>query len=419
MRRWITAGLCAAAAVMLFTGCTAKKTGAESGVQSDSNLETQSESGSAGETDAYVAKSSVTLGKYKGISVTVKKAEVTDADLEKQITQILSSKPQFAEVNRAAKEGDTVNIDYTGLLDGKAFDGGTAKGFDLELGSHSFIDGFEDGLVGVKKGDHKDLNLTFPANYTNKDLAGKAVVFKVTVNTVKEKTVPVLNDAFVAKEYPEQGTVVEFRKELKRQMLESQQRQIDNQRDSDIISAIIGDSKVAASTDDVEKEYENQLQNYTSQASSYGMDLAGMAQIYGTDEAGLKKQIKEMAKEITKQDLVLKEIAKEEKITVSDEDREALAKDNGASDAADLIKKYGQEMVDNVALYQKVLKFLAANANITVLDSTEAPEAESAPTGAESTAEGKTTVESTQAESTPQAESTQAAETAPETKSAQ
>lgn len=418
MRRWITAGLCTAAAVMALTGCSVKKPASETGIQSDSNLETSTAAGTQGNASA----SSVTLGKYKGIPVTVKKAVVTDADLEQQITQILNSKPQYTEVNRAAKEGDTVNIDYTGLLDGKAFDGGTAKGYDLELGSHTFIAGFEEGLIGVKKGDHKDLKLTFPKDYTNKDLAGKAVVFKVTVNSVKEKTVPELNDAFVAKEYPEQGTVAEFRKTLKSQMLDAQQRQIDNQKDSDIINAIIDDSKVVVSDADVEKEYETQLNNYTNQAKQYGTDLSGMAQMYGTDEDGLKKQIKQMAAEITKQDLVLKAIAKKEKITVNDADREALAKLNGANSAADLVKTYGQEMVDDVALYQKVMKFLAENAAVTVLDSTEAPEAADtagSKTAAPETAAASTAAPETAAASTA-APSTAASNTAaPETVKAQ
>lgn len=383
MRRWITAGICAAAAVMALSGCSAKKTTGGTGIQSDSNLETAA-AGSQGS----VSESSVTLGKYKGIPVTVKKAVVTDADLEKQITQILNSKPQYVEVNRAAKEGDTVNIDYTGLLNGKAFDGGTAKGYDLVLGSHSFIDGFEDGLIGTKKGQHKDLKLTFPKDYSSKDLAGKAVVFKVTVNSVKEKTIPELNDAFVAKEYPEQGTAAQFRKELKDQMLNYQQRQIDNQRNTDIINAVIDDSKVVCSDADVEKEYETQLNNYTNQAQQYGTDLAGLAKMNNMDEDSLKKQIKEMAEEITKQDLVLKAIAKKEHIKVNDEDREALAKENGASSAADLIKTYGQQKVDDVALYQKVMDFLVKNADITVLDSTEAPEA--ADTAAPETAVPKT-----------------------------
>ena len=191
MKKWKIAGICLAAAVAVAASGCGKKTETES---------TAAESAAA-ETEEYVAESSVKLGEYKGIAVTVTEASVTDEEVENQIQQVLNSKAEYREVDRAAQTGDQVNIDYKGLLDGEAFEGGTAEGYDLTLGSGSFIDGFEDGLVGAVKGDQKDLNLTFPDPYPNNpDLAGKEVVFEVTVNAVKERSIPELTDEFVKKD---------------------------------------------------------------------------------------------------------------------------------------------------------------------------------------------------------------------------
>ena len=147
MKRWKIAGICLAVAVAAAASGCGKKTGTET---------TAAES-TAAETEEYVAESSVKLGEYKGIAVTVTEASVTDEEVENQIQQVLNSKAEYREVDRAAQTGDQVNIDYKGLLDGEAFEGGTAEGYDLTLGSGSFIDGFEDGLVGAVKGDQKDL----------------------------------------------------------------------------------------------------------------------------------------------------------------------------------------------------------------------------------------------------------------------
>ena len=153
----------------------------------------------------------VELGEYKGVTYTPASTEVTDEDVDAQIQAMLDRYPTMNSVDRAAQQGDTVNIDYVGKLDGVAFDGGSATGTDLELGSGMFIDGFEDGLVGASKGDKLNLDLTFPDPYTNNpDLAGKAVVFEVTVNDVKESIPAELNEEFVTS-YTDYTTVDEFK----------------------------------------------------------------------------------------------------------------------------------------------------------------------------------------------------------------
>ncbi|MEG2297531.1 MAG: trigger factor [Clostridium sp.] len=375
MRKILTVGICTMTAVMLLTGCSGKSK-TETATASDAQTETTQAETTAGETEPYVAEGSIKLGDYKKIPVNVMKVEVTDEEVDAQIQRILDSNPRYMDVDRAAKDGDTVNIDYKGLLDGKAFDGGTAEGSDLVLGSNSFIDGFESGLVGTKKGDKKDLKLTFPAEYQNTDLAGKEVVFQVTVNAVKEKTMPVLNDEFVLKVSPEDKNVATFKQSQKDSIMEQKKYQMESQRNFDILDAIIAKSEIVCATADVDKEYDTQIQMYTSQASMYGMDLAGLASAYGMDEAGFKNEIRTMAKEAAKQRMVFDEIGKKEKITVNDADLTELAKQNKYDDSAALIEAYGEEEVNDAAMSQKIMDFLVANAVVTTVDAPVAPEAE-------------------------------------------
>ena len=359
MKKWKIAGICLAVAVAAAASGCGKKTGTET---------TAAES-TAAETEEYVAESSVKLGEYKGIAVTVTEASVTDEEVENQIQQVLNSKAEYREVDRAAQMGDQVNIDYKGLLDGEAFKGGTAEGYDLTLGSGSFIDGFEDGLVGAVKGDQKDLNLTFPDPYPkNPDLAGKEVVFEVTVNAVKERSVPELTDEFVVSVSPDDGTVEKYRESTRENLLEQKQLSIDNQRDTDILNAVVDNSEVVCSTASIDEAYDTQLKAYTNMLSSYGVDLATYAGMIGSDEDSFKQEIRQEAKEMAKQSLVLNEIAKQENITIDDSDKEALAKRYGYESLKTMLQNdnIDQKMVDDTALMQKTLDFLVENAKITV-----------------------------------------------------
>ena len=370
MRKFLKVGLCGAAALMMFaTGCSGQKSAKDA-----SQAESTAEGETPAETEEYVAEGSITLGEYKGIPVTVTEPTVTDEEVDAQIQQLLNSSAEYLEVDREAQLGDQVNIDYKGMKDGVAFDGGTAEGYDLVLGSNSFIDGFESGLVGAKKGEEVTLNLTFPDPYQNNpDLAGQAVVFEVKVNNVKEKTVPELTDDFVAKVSPEDGTVEKLRENMKAFILEQKQYQIDNQRNTDILNAVIDKSEIVCATDDVDKNYETQVQYYTNQASMYGLDLATYASLMGMDEEGLKSELRNVARDMTKQEMLLKEIASRENITVTGEDREALAERYGYDSLESFLETADKEIVDDTALMQKTLDFLVENAEITVAKGDVAP----------------------------------------------
>ena len=355
--------------MMFATGCSGQKSAKDA-----SQAESTAEGETPAETEEYVAEGSITLGDYKGIPVTVTEPTVTDEEVDAQIQQLLNSSAEYLEVDREAQLGDQVNIDYKGMKDGVAFDGGTAEGYDLVLGSNSFIDGFESGLVGAKKGEEVTLNLTFPDPYQNNpDLAGQAVVFEVKVNNVKEKTVPELTDDFVAKVSPEDGTVEKLRENMKAFILEQKQYQIDNQRNTDILNAVIDKSEIVCATDDVDKNYETQVQYYTNQASMYGLDLATYASLMGMDEEGLKSELRNVARDMTKQEMLLKEIASRENITVTDEDREALAERYGYDSLESFLETADKEIVDDTALMQKTLDFLVENAEITVAKGDVAP----------------------------------------------
>lgn len=331
-----TAGICGLAAAMLLAGCSKKEEAA--------------------------TESSVKLGNYKGVEYTPASTEVTDEDVESSIQNLLAANPVFTEVDRAAQDGDTVNIDYVGMKDGVAFDGGTAEGYDLKLGSGSFIDGFEDGLIGAVTGQELSLNLTFPEEYPSEDLAGQAVVFDVTVNAVKEEKEAVLDDAFV-QENTDYDTVDEYREATRKDLEETAVLNAENQKKEDVFMKVMEDSEITVADDEVNKYYDQQLANYESQAAMFGMDLETMVSSMGATLEDFQGMLKEMAKEAVRQNAVVKAIAEAEGLTeITDEDRDALAEEIGYATTEDMITSAGQETVDNYILTDRVVDFIADNA---------------------------------------------------------
>ena len=207
------------------------------------------------------------LAQYKGVEVYVASREVSEGEVYAKVKEIMDANPNYVEVDRPAKEGDIVNIDYVGTQDGVEFAGGTGDGVDLTLGSNRFIEGFESGLIGTKKGDHKVLNLTFPENYSEAALAGQAVEFSVDVNAVKEKQDAVLDDAFVQRVSPFQ-TVDEFMADTKADLETEKNQQIDTQKQQDVLSLVVNDSDMKLSRSEVSKRYNQELDNYTQLALS-------------------------------------------------------------------------------------------------------------------------------------------------------
>ncbi len=363
--------LCSAAAMMVLAGCS--NTNNTSATTAETTSETVGETETTGsdttETTALpeeeVLKGSVVLGEYVGIEYTPMDTTVTDEDVEATIQNVLAMNASYVEVNRAAADGDMVNIDYEGKKDGVPFDGGTAEGSDLLLGSGSFIDGFEDGLIGAKKGDSVTLNLTFPENYPSEDLAGQEVTFDVTVNAVKEEQEAVLNDDFVKSLELESGasTVEAYRKGIRDSLKENNESIARMQMENDILEAVIANCEFSDIDARIEKEYSEQWEQLNNQAAMYGMDMEFYAAMNGMSSVEeFQEAYKEQVGNSIKVELVMDAIAEKENLTVSEEDYTALAEEFGVEDVNVLVENYGQEMVDLAALQTKVMNFLTSNA---------------------------------------------------------
>ncbi|MBS6517609.1 MAG: trigger factor [Clostridium sp.] len=367
MRKFVKAGLAGLAALMLMTGCGAKD---QTATPSDAESKAEKTEGADESTEEYIAEGSITLGEYKKLPVTVINPTVSDEELQSRIDTVLGGYATWDAVDREAVDGDRVKIDYKGLKDGEAFEGGTAEGYTLVLGSNTFIDGFEEGLIGVKAGENRNLNLTFPEDYQAEDLAGQDVVFEVTVHEVAEKHVPELTDEFVAENFPELGTVDAYKEDLKQQMLDAKLMQSEQQRDAELLAAVVENSEITCATDEVNEVYDQQIQYYTSMAGMYGMGLSDYAAIMGLDEDGFRTEVRKMSEQTVKQQMALMEIAKKEKLTVEDADREALAEEykDAYESVDDMIEKAGAENVDNVILYDKAIQVVVDNADITKVD---------------------------------------------------
>lgn len=378
--------------------------------------------GCAESTDSNVNLGSATVSEYRGVKINVAAPEVTDDEVDQKIQTNLNQNPNEVEVDRAAAEGDIVNIDYKGTKDGEAFDGGTAEGQDLTLGSGSMIDGFEDGLIGTKKGETKTLDLTFPEDYREESLAGQAVQFEVTVNSVKEKQDAVLDDAFVQRTSDYQ-TVDEYKAGIRADLLAQKQKTADQEMEQDVLQDVIDNSEFKFSRNGLSVRYNQMLKQYTNQAKMYGMTLSQMAQANGMDEAGFKEYIYSSVKEAAKQEIVVKDIAAKEGLdNITDEDTEAFAQANGMTKDT-LVSLYGEDTVKEQVLQDKVLRFLASNADNEAENPAKLSEREVTVTATEtaaeetSAAEESSTAEETSAEETSEAaESTEAETTTEETK---
>lgn len=304
---------------------------------------------------------SVKLGNYMGVQYTPVAVNVTDEDVENEIQSLVDSKPIISEVDRPAQEGDIVNIDYVGLKDGEAFEGGTASGFDLTLGSGDFIDGFEDGLIGAAAGQELSLDLAFPERYPKEELAGQAVVFNVTVNSVKESIPAVLDDAFISAN-TDSKTVEEYREATRKQLVEYAEGDADLQKKSEVFQKVMEASEVTVSDASVNEYYERQLANYEKQAEAAGIDLETMVSYYGTSLDDFKSELREMASEATSQNAVVKAIAEKESITVTDEELVALADEFGYESKDNMIELVGEDTAANYILTEKVVTLISDHA---------------------------------------------------------
>ncbi|RGT56140.1 trigger factor [Solobacterium moorei] len=265
----------------------------------------------------------VKLGDYKGLEYNLDEVAVSDEEIDAELNRM---REQYAEVQTkdgAAAEGDTVNIDYEGFKDDVAFDGGKVTNYDLVLGSHSFIPGFEEKLVGVKAGEEKDLNLTFPENYHAKDLKGAAVVFKVKVNEVKTKVLPEVNDEF-AKDVNAAGveTVADLKNMIRTRIEDGKKSQAENKADTALMDKLVENAEIDLPEVLVEEEVNNQIQQLAQQISQYGMNFNQYLSMMGKKIEDVRAEYTDNATKTAKLRLILEEIAKVEALEPTEEDLE-------------------------------------------------------------------------------------------------
>ena len=262
------------------------------------------------------------LGQYKGLEAEKAAVTVTDEEVDADIKQLASRNSSISTVERAAKDGDTVIIDFDGYMDGVAFDGGKGENYTLRLGSGTFIPGFEDQVVGMAAGDEKDVEVTFPEDYGTQELAGKPATFKVKVHEVKETLIPELDDEF-AKDVSETAETLEDLKKERREKLEKDKAdEAEHNFKNEVIKKAMDNLEVVIPDAMVEAQLDDMMNQYAMNMQSSGFTLEQYAQMMGTTVQGLREQSREGAVQQIRNTLLLEEVAKAEDIQVTDEELE-------------------------------------------------------------------------------------------------
>lgn len=359
MKRKVLLLATAICTVSLLAGCSEKDGSTES-----------SATGANASTESY--EEYVTLGEYKGLDVQLIKAEVTDDMVDDEIDMLLEDNAVYTPISdRGAAEGDTVNINYTGKIDGQEFDGGSAEDFELELGSGYLLDDLESQIIGMKSGETKDLNVSVPADYiedtVEEDAPDKDAVFTVTVNSVSEKSLPEYSDEFIAG-VTDYKTTAEYEEGTKKELLAS--LEIDNRSTAgmDALSQVMENSTFNGYPqelyDSCKQEYDAMNEMY---AEMLGVDVADL----DTDEEETKSTIESIVNE----KMVCAAIAAAENISVSDEEYQKYLEDNYAlydyASAAEYEETESKESLMNEILTEKIYNFLIDNAKITEISEDE------------------------------------------------
>ena len=272
---------------------------------------------------------------YKGVEIEKVPAEVTDEDVDKEISNMADRNSRMVEVDRPVQDGDTVLIDYAGFVGDDQFEGGTAERYPLQIGSGTFIPGFEDQLIGAKKDEDVEVKVTFPEEYHSEDLAGKEAIFKCKVHEIKEKEVPEIDDDFV-KDVSEFDTLDELKASKREELQKAAEARAEDQMKNSVIEKIFEANDIDVPDVMVEEEIDSSLQQFDQQLRVQGMDLATYVQYMGEDMAKFRESIREDAFKKTKTRMIVAKIVDQEGFEVSDEEiREYLE---------DMAKQYSMEV---------------------------------------------------------------------------
>ena len=320
----------------------------------------------------------VELGEYKGIEYTKTVAEVTNENIQEKLDSFVSGLSKSEDItDRAVEDGDIANIDFVGTMDGKEFEGGSGEGYDLTIGSDTFIEGFESGLIGHNIGEEVSLDLTFPDDYNSEDLAGKDVNFKVKINSISVENTPELTDALV-KENTDYDTIDAYKESIREELETSNEESAEQQAKSDIFNKVVENSKISGYdeaevkqlVDDEFNNFKQTAQTYESYGYSYEDVLA--ANGYETEDE-LKEGITEYVKNYLNQKMVLYCIADKEGIKVTSEETDKKVQeymDTYQVETKEEVYDYlGDDYFEVAILSEKVIEFLKENA--VLVDSTE------------------------------------------------
>lgn len=309
----------------------------------------------------------VKLGDYKGLEIEKQDTELTDDELQESIDHSLGHLAEMVvKEDGAVENGNTVNIDFTGSVDGEEFEGGQAEGYDLEVGSGSFIPGFEEQLEGMKTGEEKDVVVTFPEEYHAEELAGKEANFKTKVNEIKYKDVPELNDEIANELDSNAETVDEYKENLRKRLSEQKATEAENTEKQEAINKATENTTIDIPEAMVNTELDRMIQEFGQRIQQQGLDLQTYYQISGQNEDQLREQMKDDAEQRVKTNLTLTAIADAENVEVSDEDidkeLEKMSEQFNIS-VEDIKSTLGNtDIVKNDVRIQKVIDLLRDNA---------------------------------------------------------
>ncbi len=313
-------------------------------------------------------KPEVELGKYKGIEIKKIEYTVEDKDIEHELEHMQEHNSRLITVeDRPVEKGDIATIDFEGFVDGVAFDGGKAEGHDLEIGSGSFIPGFEDQIIGMKIDEEKDIVVTFPKEYFSKDLAGKEATFKVKLHEIKKKELPKLDDEF-AKDVSEFDTLDELKADIKAKLEKNNTQKAKYETEEAAVKAVCEKAKLDIPSGMIDMEVENMLKDFEQRLSYQGLNMEQYLKMIGKTEEEMKKEYEPQATEAIKSRLTLEAIKKAEKIEATDKEiadkMEEMAKNYGKKveeiQDNENLKSYIKEGIES----EKVLEFIVKNAKI-------------------------------------------------------
>ncbi len=309
------------------------------------------------------------LGKYKGVEIKKIEYKVTDEDIEHELGHMQEHNARMITVeDRPVESGDIVTIDFEGFVDGKAFDGGKAEGHELEIGSNTFIPGFEDQIIGMKIDEEKDINVKFPEEYFSKELAGKDATFKVKLHEIKKKELPKLDDEF-AKDVSEFDTLKELKEDIKKKQQKQNDDKAKYETEDAVIKAVCENVKVDIPSGMIETEVDNMIKDIEQRLSYQGLKLEQYLQMMGKTTEEMRKEYEPQAIDSIKSRLALEAVIKAEKIEATEEEVDEKMKE--------MAKNYGKEndeefkKNENVRNYikdgltsQKAIEFLVKNAKM-------------------------------------------------------